>query len=217
MMTIEDSGLTWAIKYVKKPDTFWKRVIFTDESTIQGNPNKQKAWVTDKISLHSIEKDRWQPSILCWGTISYEGTSMLGCIFGTVKADVYFKMLKRRLLRNLAALSPKSKKGAHMERLIYQHDGASSRTVKDVMDYFKEKDIEVLEWPPKSPDLNLIENIWAELKRRLKRSYERREDLVEDIYNCWNSISVDFVQKIYMSMNDRILAVIAAEGGPTKY
>ena len=66
-------------------------------------------------------------------------------------------------------------------------------------------------------DLNLIENIWAELKRRLKRSYERREDLVEDIYNCWNSISVDFVQKLYMSMNDRISAAIAAEGGSTKY
>ena len=57
--------LAWAIKYVKKPDTFWKRVIFTDESIIQGNPNKQKAWVTDKTSLHSIEKDRWQPSVLC--------------------------------------------------------------------------------------------------------------------------------------------------------
>jgi len=142
---------------------------------------------------------------------------MLECIFGTMKADVYLKILKRRLLRNLPALSPKSKRGAYMERLVYQQDGASSHTAKDVMDYFKEKDIEVLEWPPKSPDLNLIENIWAELKRRLKRSYERREDLVEDIYNCWNSISVDFVQKLHMSMNDRILAVIAAEGGPTKY
>jgi len=209
--------LAWAMKYVDKPDTFWQRVIFTDESLIQGNPNKQKAWVTDKTSLQPIEKDRWSASILCWGAISYEGTSMLECIFGTMNADIYLKILKRRLLRNLPALSPKSIRGARMERLIYQQDGASSHTAKDVLKYFREKEIEVLSWPPKSPDLNLIENIWGELKRKLKRSYERREELVEDIENCWNSISVEFVQKLYNSMNHRILAVIAAEGGPTKY
>jgi len=44
-------------KFRKLPDSYWRRVIFTDEPIIQNNPHKQKLWVTDKAQLPLIEKD----------------------------------------------------------------------------------------------------------------------------------------------------------------
>jgi len=85
------------------------------------------------------------------------------------------------------------------------------------MDYFHIHSIEVLPWPPKSPDLNLIESVWSELKSNLKRTYENRQDLEEDIYHSWNSLSIEYIKNLYDSMCDRISAVIESEGEPTRY
>lgn len=209
--------LEWAVKHQNFPDTYWQKVVFTDECRIEGSSFKQKAWVIDKTSLPTIEKDRWGPSVICWGAITYAGKTILECQEKTMTADVYLNLLKRRLLRNLPALSPKSKRGATMDRLLYQHDQATSHTAKIVQDYFQEKQIEVINWPPKSPDLNLIEAVWSQLKYKLKRVYKDYEELVEDVYNAWESIPVEFIQNLYNSMNRRILAVIEAKGGPTQY
>lgn len=209
--------LEWAKQYKEMPDSFWKSIVFTDECLIQNSPYKQKAWVSDKSSLPLIQRDRWQAKVLCWGAISYQGICILECLEGTINSDIYVDILKRRLLRNLPALSPQTKKGASMDRLIYQHDGAGIHTSFQVQSYFQSREITILPWPPRSPDLNLIEAVWSQLKYKLRRSYNNREELVKDIENCWKDISVEFIQNLYLSMNRRILAVIEAKGGPTDY
>jgi transposase len=60
-------------------------------------------------------------------------------------------------------------------------DGARIHTAGNVMEWLRTKDIEFLEWPPQSPDLNPIENIWAYLKDKL---YKRRDEIKkrEDVW-----------------------------------
>jgi len=36
--------LNWARKYIKMPNEFWRRVIFTDECRVQFNTKKEKLW-----------------------------------------------------------------------------------------------------------------------------------------------------------------------------
>ena len=77
--------------------------------------------------------------------------------------------------------------------------------------------IVILPWPPKSPDLNLIEAVWVRLKRNLKSSYEDKQDLIKDAERIWKAIPSEFIISLYNSMTNRIQAVIDAEGGPTHY
>ncbi len=90
-----DLRYKWAKKFRKLPDSYWKRVIFTDESIIQSNPHKLKHWVTDRAQLPLIQKDRWQASVLCWGAISFEGKIILEAIEKTMTAPIYLDILKR--------------------------------------------------------------------------------------------------------------------------
>jgi len=49
----------------------------------------------------------------------------------------------------------------------FQHDNAPCHKAKSVIDYMSSKDLNPISWPPYSPDLNPIENIWAVLKQKL--------------------------------------------------
>ena len=100
------------------------------------------------------------------------------------------------------------------EKLIFQQDNAAchtsreSRAAIDIL--FGDN---TLEWPPNSPDLSPIENVWAILKEKLsKRDIKNFDDLRENIMDIWIKFPVSLCEKLCSNFTDKIRYVKEYKG-----
>ncbi len=86
------------------------------------------------------------------------------------------------------------------------------------MEYLKRTRINAIEWPPQSPDLNPIENLWEELFRKVQKTKPSNlDDLWHHLQAAWLEIPVNTIQKLVQSMPRHVKAVLDAHGGHAKY
>ena len=107
-------------------------------------------------------------------------------------------------------------------------NNASIHKAKKMMEWFKENGIVITDWPLYSPDLNLIEHAWYELKKLVYQVNSNidsmtgsddkiRETLWKTLKEIWTLIDEDMMKGLIESMNRRIKAVIDANEWYTKY
>ena len=112
---------------------------------------------------------------------------------------------------------------------IFIQDNASTHTAKTVKEWFADHRIlTITDWPPYSPDLNLIEHIQWELKKRVfemfpmiakdkSESEHSRQQLESALQAAQDTIDKEKFDSLYQSMPSRIEACIKAKGWHTKY
>lgn len=110
---------------------------------------------------------------------------------------------------------------------IFMHDNAPIHRAHIIRDWLYFHKIEVMEWPPYSPDLNPIKNLWALLKAQIYRSYPELlrmsntdaslDLLIRAAKATWEDFGDEILSKLLDSMPRRVTAVLMAEGWYTKY
>ena len=143
--------------------------------------------------------------------MSAKGTGNLVKIDGRMNAAMYQDILAENLHASVKKLS--------MGRSwIFQQDNDPKHKAKSTTQWFKKKRVKVLEWPSQSPDLNIIEPLWGELKRRVHARQPNNLQVLESFcYEEWAKISPRTIQKLVQGYPKRLQAVIDAQGGNTKY
>ena len=127
----------------------------------------------------------------------------------------YRRALQAGLLRN------------YTPRDLFLQDNAPVHRAAATAEFLQEHGIQVVDFPPYSPDLNPIEHMWWMLKRTVHRLYpelstigtseEDWEKFCRALKEAWKEIPCAYIRKLIHSMPDRLHAVRRARGYQTKY
>lgn len=210
----------WARAHILWTPQKWRHVIFSDEARVDifGSDGIQWCWRMkgDAYQGRYIKKTvkHGGGSIMMWGCITKFGLGRLQRIDGTMDRFKYVSILEEGLLGTL------HDKGIKKRGLFFQQDNDPKHASKFATTWFKKKKIKLLPWPSWSPDMNITEHVWGELKRRVARRSPRpsnKKELWKVIQEEWRKIGLEFVNKLYDSMPSRVLSLKRARGSYTKY
>ncbi|GFS78614.1 transposable element Tcb2 transposase [Trichonephila clavipes] len=104
---------------------------------------------------------------------------------------------------------------------VFQQDNCASHNSQLATEWLDEgsSDFSVINWPPRSPDLNPIKYLWKILEQGVKGHHTSSTNLTElwtALANIWQVNPVQRFQKLLEAMPRRVVAIITAKGGPTR-
>ena len=98
--------------------------------------------------------------------MSNNGAGISHCVHGKLNADKYRRLLEEWL--------PQTRENFPDGIIKFQQDNHPAH----IKDWFgRRHDVEVIEWPARSPDLNSIENMWAALKWHIRLNWPSHQFL----------------------------------------
>ncbi|KAL1447109.1 hypothetical protein WDU94_001930, partial [Cyamophila willieti] len=208
--------LEFAKKHVTWEDADWSKVLFSDESKFNLLSSDGIKFVRrpvnerDNVKYQVPTVKHGGGSVMVWGCFSRSGVGPLVKIDGIMDRFGYEKILRDHMLPHAHSKMPPT--------WIFQQDNDPKHKSKHIQGMMKSSQINCLEWPSQSADLNPIEHLWEELDRRVRgRQYSNQEQFYEVLKEEWNNIPLSVLHKLVDSMRRRCEAVIKAKGFATKY
>lgn len=213
--SIRKMRLGFARCFLKTPKRFARKILFSDESPMPFKFCPKRTIIKnmeDSYNPEYIEPTvKHEKRVMVWGCFSYNGVGKLTQVKGIMDAKQYKQILIHHAF-------PSGKQLFGTNTWYFQHDNDPKHTSKIVQTYLDRKDTSVLKWPPYSPDLNPIENLWHIMKNRIeKRDEKTEEEFLQELQTIWNNIPAQTLRNLIDSMRDRCEEVIKAKGYPTRY
>lgn len=198
----------------------WDFVVFSDEKTFKScNDRAMTLWRPKKQRYNPlyVQETTHSGRITCgvWGFITRGGVGELSQITGHMNSEEYTSILENNYLPAMNAMY-----GASAAEFTFQQDNAAMHTSYFTRAWFaNHPEVVVLEWPVKSPDLNLIENVWAKMVWQWPDGgFANRDQIFSEAEERWNLLrGTEYITKLYDSMPKRMNAVINNGGNWCRY
>jgi transposase len=210
----------------------WGNVMFSDSKCFRlgpapGNSGNKKWMLKGNDDIVTVVK--FPPSIHAYAGVTKYGKTDLIFSTGTtwlkngyekanrgVRAEEYVEsVLKKGLIPQARAIF--GRQGIFDWEL--QQDGARAHTAKQTLAFLQQEGIKVLpEWPPNSPDLSWIENLWGIVDNKLrKQNYANFDEFCGELRRIWNEIPIGTLQNLQKTMRKRVQTCIERKGEHVGY
>lgn len=209
--------LQYARDNLDRDYSYWKRVLWSDETKLELFGHRDTAYVWRKKGEAFNPKNTIPTvkhgggSIMLWGCFSASGTGNLVKVDGIMNKEKYLAILKENLKQSAVKLGLR-------RHFIFQHDKDPKHTALLVKNYLQTTKVNVIEWPAQSPDLNPIENLWGTLKKNVHaRQPSNLEELERFAKEEWARIPQTRCERLVVNYNKRLQAVIQQKGYTIDY
>ena len=194
----EDKRLAFASRWSRQANA--NDILFSDEKICDVNDHGGR-WEWNPRGVHpsTMERDRFAAKVMCWGLIGV-GVKKLIFLDENVDHKVYIKQCLRP---NLATLQNKH----------FVQDNARAHISSHTLQYLQRNKVKVVDWPPRSPDINPIETMWAWMQAQVDRRGPTSTDEVKKFWlEQWDSIPQSSIDDLVSEFPLRCKAVEKHKG-----
>lgn len=205
--------LKFALKYRHWSSDQWKQVHFIDEKTVQTYSNG-KLMVKRRLNerydpekMKTDEKQNTKNKLNLFGVVSYNGPNTIYSVSTNLKS-IQVEQLMRKKVMNI------------VQNSIVLIDNAKIHL--QGVEYLSKRGVKVIDFPPKSNDANIIENVWGELQKILNHKLRHitvstKDQLLKLVDESWRAIPSSYIQKCILSMPTRLEEIIKMKGKQTRF
>ncbi|KFM66230.1 Transposable element Tcb1 transposase, partial [Stegodyphus mimosarum] len=226
--------LEFARQYSSWTSTEWRQVAFSDESRFMLHRTDGR-W---RIRRETSERNHPATiagtvqagggSIMVWGMFSWHSLGSLIIVEGTMDQYKYASVLEDHVHPYMRIVFPQDDgifqqdnarchtAASGLPTAIFQQDNARPHVARIVQGFFVNRQIDLLPWPGRSPDLSLIENMWSMVAERLTQITSLAatpDQLWKRVEAAWSAVPQEHIQSLFESMPRRVAAVISNSSG----
>lgn len=222
LLSVENkqSRVLFSLNYIHREQNFWESVVFSDEKIFQSSHDGH-------VKVYRPRNTRYDEryvappnrsgrfSVNVWAWMCAQGAGVAWQIEGRLNSQSYLDILENVMLPSVSQTYPNN-------TFTFQQDNNPVHTARVITQWITNRNVEILPWPSRSPDLNPIENVWGVM---VKRMYERnlrfrnKNELWAAIENAWEELSEDqdIWRNLILSMPTRLAQVLESNGAMIKY
>ena len=189
----------------------WKKTVFSDEKRFSlDGPDDWSSYIPKNRNVIRQKRICEGGSVMIWMMMLPNGLLSFRLIEKFFNAKQYLCILKETAVPiiklNMIGIS------------YFQQDNSAIHTAKIIKSFFEESKIQTIQWPARSPDLNIIEDVWKLLSDMVYDGpqYKNRSELNVAIKKAIDHINVycrDKIVNLYGTMGSRICTVLQKKGG----
>lgn len=195
----------------------WKKVVFTDEKKFNlDGPDSWSSYIDENREIYANRRQNKGGGIMVWGIVTYHGYFHAIEMIGNFDSEFYCSYI-------IDTVKPVLDEIFGDENYIFQQDNAPIHKSLITMDHCAEINLNDLEWPARSPDLNIIENVWSMLQRHVydeNCQFNTEEELWQAINRAVTHVNTERlqdIQNLYKSMTTRVIKVFQNKGNKLPY